>query len=72
MASKPWRTVIISKETGRFTRKEIERAVEVAKAETERKKARRGSSSSGRPSPARGRRAEAATQGDGTDTRRAA
>jgi hypothetical protein len=41
MASKPWRTVIISEETGRFTREQIEAAVLAAMAETEAKEQRK-------------------------------
>jgi hypothetical protein len=41
MASKPWRTVIISEETGRFTREQLEAAVLAGMAHTEAKKLRK-------------------------------
>jgi hypothetical protein len=41
MASKPWRTVIISEETGRFTIEQIRDAVRAAMAHTEAKRLRK-------------------------------
>jgi hypothetical protein len=37
MAQKPWRTVQVSEDTGRFTREQVQAAVEAVKAQKEAK-----------------------------------